>query len=268
MLAKLISYELKQSGSTFLVLGLAALLGSILIATPLSSLPFLDVVLTIFESGMFFIVLAYVVSTIYTSWSNLYKGRATFELMMPVSVTTRLSAKLIAALIWCFAGTLIFFISGVSLALFTMTSEFSLAEIMTGFQGLSKIGQYTNIWLPWLIATVIALILATLTNAAIMFAAISIAYLSPKFNDALAIVGIIAAWFIEGHLLNFADKLAGFSSESFSLGITSESLSMAINGNSTQLFIYALPTNIVLIVSCIGWCALAWYLMSKHFNMR
>lgn len=259
MLAKLISYELKQSGPTFLVLGLAALLGSILIATPLSSLPFLDVVLTIFESGMFFIVLAYVMSTIYTSWSDLYKGRATFELMMPVRVTTRLGAKLIAALIWCFAGTLIFFISGVSLALFTMTSEFSPSEIIAGFQGLSKIGQYTNIWLPWLITSVVSLILSALTNAAIMFAAISVAYLAPKFNDALAIVGIIGAWFIEGHILHFEDKLVGISSESFS---------MAINGGSTQLFMYALPTNIVLIVSCIGWSALAWYLMSKHFNMR
>lgn len=262
MLAKLISYELKQYASTFLILAIAAVVGTILIATPLVELPYVDIILIWLNAGLFFIVLAYVASAIYTSWANLYKGKATFELMLPTTALEKLVSKLIAALIWILVGILIYCISLFGFVVLAMAGSPSAEALTDIFGEIPRYIEHLDVVGPWLLVSFVSLVLSSLVYAAIMFASISISSISPKFNDGLSILAIFVGWYIEGNILSMVRP------ENVGIGLVHDQYEIYMVGGVDQLFAAVCPYWIVLVVSLLVWSTIAWYLISHKFNVK
>lgn len=264
MLAKLLKYELSSNGSTFLILGLVTFLVAALLGSPLNQFQNMQILLTIILLAMFLIVFIYVVSTIYTSYANLYKGKATFELMVPATPGQHLAAKLIAASIWALVGFMIFLLCAVILGLVLFSSVqfyFTGAEFFTAVRNLMHNQQLFMTVLTQIGAFLVSLVLSCLLNAAIMFAAISIGYLLPKFNDTVSIVLIFIGWFIQEHIMWLFVIYPN-------LNDPNTYATLAPIEISSQVLTQSVIFWAVMAVSCVLWALIAWLPFSRRFNVR
>lgn len=265
MLAKLLKYELKTYGSSFLILCLVTILSSIpilsffVLGSPAGMFQDVGVFLAIIMLSMLVAVFIYLISFMYTSFANLYKGKATFELMVPATPAQHIVAKLIASAIWALIGIFVFILCGVLFGFSVFTTQ--NMELIS-FSG--RLISENQLLLPALTqfgAFLVSFTLGYVLFVAIMFAAISIGYVLPKFNDVVAIVLLFVGGFIQEHIFWL-----------FAINPNFNDLTYYTNTPPNEIFSQILSQQlifwVVMAVSCVMWALIAWLLFSQRFNVR